>query len=226
MTRRYVSFFDMPTDLPTRCSCGTLRGVASGVSAATGNRIVCYCDDCQLFAHFLGRADEILDPHGGSDIFQTSPARLRITEGAERLACMRLTPKGLLRWYADCCRTPIGNTLATHHDAFVGLIHACIDEAAAGRPLDAVLGPVRARVYGRYAKGGRTELRAHDGVPVSEILRVAGRLLVWRLRGDHRRSPFFDARTGRPRSTPYVLNASELRDVQATRGKWLDQVVA
>ena len=23
------------------------------------------------------------------------------------------TPKGLVRWYAGCCKTPIGNTLAT-----------------------------------------------------------------------------------------------------------------
>jgi Family of unknown function (DUF6151) len=204
----------VPTDLLIRCSCGALRGVARGVSAGNGNRIVCYCDDCQSFAHFLGRPDEILDAHGGTDVFQMSPAGVEITDGGERLACMRLAPKGLLRWYSECCRTPIGNTLATHRIPFVGLIHSCLDPSD-GRPLDATLGPVRVRVHARFAKGGRPQQQAHDRVPVSEILRVAGRLLVWRLRGDHRHSPFFDAASGRPSATPRVLSAAELRAVRA-----------
>ncbi len=82
----------MPTDLPIRCSCGALRGIARGVSAKRGNRIVCYCDDCQSFAYFLEHPDRILDSHGGTDIFQMSPARLEISEGADQLVCMRLTP--------------------------------------------------------------------------------------------------------------------------------------
>lgn len=51
-----------PVDLPLRCSCGALRGVLRGMSPARGNRVVCYCRDCQAFAHFLDR-DEILDAH-------------------------------------------------------------------------------------------------------------------------------------------------------------------
>ncbi len=193
----------MTTDVPIRCSCGSLRGVARGVSRSAGNRYVCYCDDCQSFAKYLGRADEILDAHGGTDIFQMSPARLEITEGGNRLACVRLTPKGLFRWYADCCKTPIGNTLPTRQVPVIGLIHSCMNTE--GKSRDETLGPVRAGVNGRYATGDRTEINAHDRAPLSVLFRMSRKLLGWRLRGDHNRSPFFD-NTGAPTVVPRVVN--------------------
>ena len=207
----------MPTDLPIRCSCGALRAVARGVSSNRGNRLVCYCDDCQSFAHFLERADQILDPHGGTDIFQTSPARLEITEGVKHLACIRLKPGGLLRWYADCCRTPIGNTLASRQVPFVGLIHSRTDPASDGPSRDEALGPIRAHVNGRFAKGDRAQLDAHDRAAVSTIFRFVAILLIARLRGDHKRSAFFDAETGEPIAEPRVLSADELRRVETAR---------
>src|SRR5690606_41392767 len=92
---------DDERDLPIRCTCGTLRGVLRGISSARGNRGVCYCDDCQSFAHFLGRPAEILDEHGGTEVFQTSPARGELAGGDECPASMRLTLKVLLRWSAS-----------------------------------------------------------------------------------------------------------------------------
>jgi hypothetical protein len=206
----------VPVDLPIRCSCGAVRGVASGVSAAAGNRLVCYCDDCQSFPHFLGQADRVLDAHGGTDIFQTSPAHLRFTEGTDRLACMRLRPRGLLRWYAGCCRTPIGNTPPTRGLPFVGLIHTCVDHVSDGRSRDETLGPIRARAHGRFAKGERAGLDAHDKAPASLILRFLRILVMARLRGDQARSPFFDA-SGAPIVAPHVLGEDEFRRVEAAR---------
>lgn len=185
----------MATDVGLRCFCGKLRGEAHGVSAGAGNRLVCYCDDCQAFAEHLGRAAQVLDAHGGTDIFQLSPARLSFGAGREHLACVRLTPNGVLRWHADCCNTPIGNTLPIAWIPFIGLIHSCIDPE--GRSLDDVLGPVRAGVNGRYARGDRAEIDAHDGASLPVLVRVARKLIGWRLRGDQKRSPFFD-RSGRP----------------------------
>jgi hypothetical protein len=203
-----------PGDLAIRCSCGALRGAVRRVSPAVGNRIVCYCDDCQSFPHFLGRADEILDAHGGTDIFQTSPARVEIREGIEHLACMRLTPKGLVRWYADCCKTPIGNTLATGAVPFVGLIRT---RTLPGEGRDDLLGPVRGGVMARFAKGDRSTLDAHDRFALSLFLRFARIALAARLRGDHRKGPFFDPKTQELRVTPRVLEPEELRDVERRR---------
>jgi hypothetical protein len=85
-----------------------MRGVASDVSQSSGFRFVCYCRDCQAFARFLERAD-VLDPAGGTDIFQMPPARVKLVAGTDAMRCLRLSNK-VLRWYADCCRTPIANT--------------------------------------------------------------------------------------------------------------------
>src|SRR5580693_8835680 len=108
-----------------QCRCGTLRGFVSPSHGV--NRCVCYCRDCQAFAHFLGRADEILDASGGTDVIQTRAANVVFTEGREALACMRLTPNGMLRWYSTCCKTPVGNTTANSKVSFVGLVHTCLE---------------------------------------------------------------------------------------------------
>src|SRR5437764_10728853 len=100
----------MSQDAELSCRCGQVRGRVKNAGPRTVNRVVCYCDDCQAFAHHLGRAD-LLDAHGGSDIVQVAPASLAFHRGAERIVGLRLTPKGLYRWYADCCKTPLGNTL-------------------------------------------------------------------------------------------------------------------
>src|SRR5262245_45837150 len=59
----------VPVDLPLRCRCGHVHGVASEVAPFNGFRLVCYCKDCQAFARFLDRP-EVLDAAGGTDIFQ------------------------------------------------------------------------------------------------------------------------------------------------------------
>lgn len=197
-----------PQDLALRCRCGTVQGVARGITPSAGNHGVCYCDDCQAFAHFLGRAEDVLDASGGTDIFQMSPANLVFTAGVERLACIRLTSKGLLRWYAGCCNTPIGNTLPTGQIPFISLIRPFI--APPGDACASVaLGPVRARVFERFATGDRSVIPT-GGPPLWRVLlRVLRLMLTWRLRGDHRRSPLFDATTGLPITAPRVLSASE-----------------
>jgi hypothetical protein len=203
-------------DLPIRCGCGALRGVLRSVSPRSRSRVICYCDDCQCFAHFLERADSILDAHGGTDIFQTSPARLELTAGEGQLACMRLTPgSNTVRWYARCCRTPIGNTPADHRVPVVGLIRSCIDVAATGLSADEVLGPVRGRVFRRFAHGVQGQLAAPDGLPALQILRVVRMVVAARLRRDQLRSPFLRP-NGELTVAPRVLGADEL---QVLRGR-------
>jgi Family of unknown function (DUF6151) len=107
-------------DLPLRCRCGRMRGLASDVSPSTGFRFVCYCKDCQAFARFLERAD-VLDPAGGTDIFQMPPRRVKLTVGTDALRCLRFSNK-VLRWYTDCCRTPVANTAAWPHFPVIGVV--------------------------------------------------------------------------------------------------------
>ena len=103
----------MPRQVQMRCRCGEVEGLVTNASPQKVNRVVCYCDDCQAFAHQLGRAD-LLNPQGGSDIVQVAPASLTFTKGQNRITGLRLTPKGLFP--ADLCTNPVG---AGH--PFVGL---------------------------------------------------------------------------------------------------------
>lgn len=205
----------MPSDLPIRCTCGEISGTLHDASPANGNRIRCYCDDCQSFAHFLGGADEILDAHGGSDIYQTAPCRVTIERGVEQIACMRLTSSGLMRWYAGCCRAPIGNTMATRQMPFVGVLTRCIALDDAAR--DAALGADRGGLNGRFAKGDRAAVDAVDRAPLGMIVRMVLRFASARLRGQHEPHPFFDAASGEPIVAPEVLSAEERRRVEAQR---------
>jgi hypothetical protein len=208
------------TEIALRCRCGTVRGVARGVTPGSVNRLFCYCDDCQAFAHHLGRADEVLDPHGGTEITQMSQAMVAFTAGTDRIAAMRLTPTGLLRWYAACCETPIGNTLNSRAVPFIGLIHAFIDA-----PSEA-LGPIRGRGWTKHAKGGRTAV-PQDGLPeIVMVARMFAKMARWRLRGDHKRSPLFDAATGAPLVEPRVLGAAEREALRQRSARWRGEAAA
>jgi hypothetical protein len=187
---------------PIQCRCGTLKG---HVSRSHGvNRCVCYCRDCQAFARFLGRADEILDASGGTDVIQTRAANVVFTAGSESLACMRLTPNGMLRWYSTCCKTPIGNTVANPKVSFVGLVHTCLE--GTGPTLDASFGPVRAYVNTQSAKGGG---KSSPLALIAVILRVMGIVARARVDGSYKRSPFFAGGTGAPIVAPKVLSPGE-----------------
>lgn len=197
----------MSTDLSIQCDCGAFRGVAKGISPGVGLHGICYCDDCQAFADYLGARDRVLDSHGGTEIFQVSPAALAISQGRQNLACVRLTSRGPFRWYADCCKSPVGNTPPTRQLPFLGLICACI--VPDGQPLEQILGTVSARIMARYAVGDIKELpNTHDGFPISQVARMLWKLMLWRMRGDHKRHPFFDAATGIPLSPPVPLGGT------------------
>jgi hypothetical protein len=197
------------------CRCGALAGVASNLSPSNGSRIVCMCTDCQAFAHYLGKADSILDKHGGTDIFQMPPCDLQITQGIEHLSCMRLTDKGLYRWYAGCCKTPVANTMGSRKVPFAGVIHAFM--AADGSTRNQVLGPIVARLYGRSAVGSLPP-DANQTASLGFIVRTVRFLLSGWMRGRHTPSPFFDSSTGKPVVTPYVLSNAERNALRKLQG--------
>jgi hypothetical protein len=152
----------------------------------------------------LGKADQILDAQGGTDVVQTRPASLTFTQGQDALACVRLTPKGLLRWYAACCNTPVGNTVANYRVPFVGLVHSCLE--GTGASLDQSFGPVRARVNTQSAKG---EVPSGSGGMMSAILPFLALVARPLIDGSYKRTPFFSAETGAPIVTPQVLSPGE-----------------
>jgi hypothetical protein len=185
-----------------------VRGVAQEVLPSAGFRFVCYCKDCQAFAQFLNRPD-VLDAAGGTDIFQMAPARIQIIAGADALRCLLLREKTrVLRWYADCCRTPIANTAATPRFPIVALIHSFIDAEASGRSRDEVLGPPLCRIYERSAIG-LLPPKALAPPSVGVFINRASKMFGWWMRGLARPNPLFDDQTNAPISAPRALTPSE-----------------
>ena len=73
--------------------------------------------------------------------------------------------------------------------------------AVSKQSLDEAIGPVRAGVHGRFAKGDRAEISAHDRASLFVLVRIFLKLIWWRLKGNQKRTPFFDE-TGTPAVKP------------------------
>ena len=193
----------MSTQAELRCRCGAVRAIVTDASPRAVNRVVCYCDDCQAFVQRLGRAD-LLDAHGGSDIVQLAPASLTFVRGQDRIKGLRLSPKGLYRWYASCCNTPVGNT-ASPAIPFVGIIATAFDhdEQRANEVFGAPLGAI----FGKFAVGQAPE--GSTGLNLSLLLRAIRKVLGWRLGGKVWPHPFFKRDDGAAVYPVQVLSPEE-----------------
>jgi len=196
---------------PLRCQCGTVQGFVKISNALS--RGVCYCKDCQMYAHFLGKRAEVLDEHGGTDVVPTMPRNARFTQGIGSLACMRLTEKGLMRWYAKCCNTPICNTSPNFKVPFVGLVHNCLENG--GVSLDQSFGPVRMRVNTKDALGGA---KIKQQGKFGTVVKFNRMLLRERFNGGYKLTPFYSVDSGTPIVVPHVLSKQEWQALRSRLG--------
>lgn len=189
-------------NLSIACACREVAAVLADVGPTQGDHVVCHCTDCQNFARYLGAADRILQQHGGTALYQCRCARLRLTKGTDKLACLHLTDKPTLRWYASCCRTPLFNTYANGRIPYITtLVANCRPEE-----VTAAIGPVV----------GHLQLKqAHSDAPPMAMRtlmrRFLGRMLRDVISGDRRRNALFDPVTLAPISRPYRLSGADRR---------------
>lgn len=181
----------MPADRNLACRCGATRWTIA--ADAPGTHVECYCADCQTFVRHL-QAVDWLDAAGGTELFQTLPHAVRFTAGSENLRLLRLSPKGLMRWYAGCCGTPIANTLASPGLPFVGMVL---------KPGQTGFGPVvtRANVAGALKP-------VRQGGIARAVFGVLSRALRAKLTASGRANPFFGADRA-PIVAPIVLTLAE-----------------
>jgi hypothetical protein len=186
-----------------RCRCGAVTGRVQRASPSTLNRVVCYCSDCQAFAHYLGRAD-LLDAQGGSDIVQAAPAAIEFQRGTEHIAALRLSEKGLYRFYVDCCKTPVGN-LVGPAIPFIGIVAQAFEGDARSR--DELVGRPTGAVHGQDAIGmpppGSRRVRPRV------MLRALRLVIGWRLTGQAWPHPFFDRGARVPKFPVKVISPAE-----------------
>lgn len=192
------------SEIKLQCTCGQVQGLVRDFSVSRSTRAVCHCADCQAYARHLDdgsdNGGDTLDEFGGTDVLQLTPAQVTFHQGADQLRCLRLTAKGLYRWYAGCCKTPIANTIAPGLP-FVGLVHNAL---AADAAMDTNVGPVQFYMQGKTAIAQRPGVKVHSGFPVGWFLATLPWFLMAKIRGKQKPSPFFDD-SGNPTVTPEVL---------------------
>lgn len=154
------------------CECGTVRGE---VSPGQDLAIRCHCSDCRSAYTIHDRPDP-----GPVEILQVTQGRMRFTSGADHVAALRLGPKGGLRIYAACCRSPLAYIGPKPRIAFAALNADRLDDPSA-------FGPVEAEAFVPKRGGGQT----HKGL-LRMMSGLASRILSENLSGDWRNSPFFD----------------------------------
>ncbi|NVJ98675.1 MAG: hypothetical protein HWE25_11015 [Alphaproteobacteria bacterium] len=200
----------MKQDVPVSCTCGKVKGVIRGLGAHNSNHVRCPCDGCQSYAQYLGRADDMLDERGFSNIFQIDPSTYEIHEGMEHVAGVRITRTGPIRWYADCCKTPLGNTLPRGGIAFLGVLPICTGHKGTDKAVVDMVGPVRAIANARTPQP--IGARVKTFFMLMHLMRL---MLLWRIRGGKSWKPFFDKETLRPLKKPVTLSDAEREAFEA-----------
>lgn len=199
-------------DLPIKCQCSEVQGIIEGVNANNGNHLTCFCIDCQTFSHYLGVNERVLDENGGTEIYQTSPSKIKFTKGKEHLKCLRLSPKGTSRWFASCCNTPIANTIALDKN-FAGVILDSVDFSKIDKT--ETLGPIKYRVMAKYSRG-TVPKGSHQGFPKPLVLKMIVKLTLGKLLKSYLPNPFFNEETGKHITEPIILAKEERSEI---RGK-------
>ena len=199
----------MSGDLAFACKCGAVAGTLREAGSHNGDRVVCHCDSCQAFAWFCDDQDRVLDAHAGTDLYNTGAAQMSIERGRENLACVHLTEKPTLRWYATCCSTPMFNTYANGKVPYVTALVANCD---ADRR-DAMLQEPQGHLFLKDAPGDTSRLKKMSAFAMIRI--ALPRMLEAVFSGDRRRAALFDSVTLEPIAKPHRLTAIERADLHA-----------
>ncbi|MBB3035130.1 DUF6151 family protein [Alteriqipengyuania lutimaris] len=186
----------MARDLPFSCRCGAVRGTIGKAGPRHGDYVVCHCTDCQNFANRFDAAQRVMDGDAGTLLYQSRCARMRIERGLGELRCLHLTEKPTLRWYAQCCDTPMFNTFRNGKIPYVTTLVGNSEAELRGRLLGEPIGHL-------FVEDDPNDLGPVHRMPMSKLMRrFFIRMVKDILSGDRRRSPLFDSRTLEPICAP------------------------
>ncbi|WP_413560957.1 DUF6151 family protein [Bdellovibrio sp. HCB209] len=193
-----------------QCDCGSVKAELKNLPQNTPGRCVCYCTDCQTFAHHLGRT-ELLDEAGGTEIIPVYPVDMKIQAGEELLRCVRLSPKGLFRWYTSCCKTPMGNT--TPGFPWIGLNGVIVERDESKRAQ--FFGEIKSRIEG---KGAIKTPPAGTSMKTSfkDLWVILPFLLKGFIGKKMKVSPYFMANGETPVKTPQIMPLEERNRIRET----------
>ena len=186
---------------PLQCRCGVFRGHV--VPSPTATRAVCYCNDCQAYARYLGTTG-VADEDGGTEVVASLPQYVHFSAGLDVLTCMSLSDGGLLRWYASCCNTPVGNTPRNPKVPYIGLVHSCLENDLTS--IESSFGKLHIAVN---TKSARNNVRSTPIASTIGILRLMTAALGAQLSGAYKHNPFFVHGGRTPVHSVRVLSEAE-----------------
>lgn len=185
-------------DLTFSCRCGSLCGHLAAAGVKPGARILCHCADCRAVELYHGCDD----PTGhGVDLFQVSPDMVTIDRGAEHLRLLQLSKRGLYRWYAVCCGTPLFNGLRNPKMPFMAIRSVLFQEPDR-------LGRIIAEAF--VPQQGKPPIHKNAG---RMTFKLASRMIAAWVSGRWRLTPLFDMSTRLPKAQPQILSKEERRAV-------------
>lgn len=182
------------------CDCGSFKAELLAFPRNSPGRLACYCKDCQAYLNKIDRED-VLDEFGGSEIIPVYPSELKILQGRESLKCYRLTEKGLYRWAAGCCNTPLVNTRPGF--PWAGIFHTAYKNSDPGS-LDS-LGEIKSRIFGRDAKG-QPPFNISEKLGFQAMMTVMPFVIKGKMFKKSEGSEFFESDGRTPITTPEILN--------------------
>jgi hypothetical protein len=185
-----------------QCRCGALRGHVSNLRLAV--RGVCYCKDCRAYAQHLGQLAATHDTAGGAEFVATQAMHVSFEGDSRQLACLSLSKRGLLRWYAQCCNTPIANTTRNWRFPYAGLLHTCLKADPAG--FEQSFPKLQMRVNTGSAIQAPPSMKF---ATVAALLGFMPRVMASGINGAYRQTPFFLPPAGAPRVAVQVLSRAE-----------------
>jgi hypothetical protein len=169
------------------CECGLVAGEISNSDELVGLRFSCMCKDCQNYAHFLGKADQVLDKSGGTEVVAVFPKLIAFTKGFENIRGNKLTTEsGTFRWFSQCCKSPIANSMSSKA-GYIGLYTQRLSLADRES-----LGPICVRANG---ESGIPPLPpgTSQKFPLKWAFVTIRQIFRGRLKGLMRPNPFFDS---------------------------------
>ena len=181
----------MSNIVPLECSCGSVKGTLKIVPKSSFH-VHCLCCDCQDFASHLNNKENILDEHGGSELFQTYPAFMEITEGKNNIAVIQLREKSLYRWHTTCCNMPLANTMTSSKTPFIG-VSVKLMQFDNEQEKNKVLGPVIMKAFGKYSLGEKP-MDVHEKFPISFMPKIMFFMLKGMFTKKNKPSPFFNGK--------------------------------
>lgn len=173
------------------CSCGSVKGKLKVIPTSSFH-VHCLCCDCQDFASHLNNKENILDEHGGSELFQTYPAFIEITDGKNNIAAIQLREKSLYMWHTTCCNMPIANTMTSSKMPFIGVSVKLMRFDSEQEKLK-ILGPVTMKAFGKYSLGEKPK-DVHEKFSISYMPKIMSFMLRGILTKKNKPSPFFDGK--------------------------------